>query len=268
MRKTATTHGILNPSEGAQHFTLTRHAPSAALSPFVERYWIVRWDLEGRPPFVQETLPHPCVNLAFEAGRSAVHGVGTAKFRARLEGKGHVIGTKFRPGGFFPFYGHDVSELTDRVVALSEVFDVDGLALEGEVLAAEDDASAIAVVERFLMKREPEPDAIVDLVARITEVALENRAITRVEQLSEQTRVPVRKLQRLFRKYVGASAKWVIRRYRVHEAAERVAHGTTQDWAALALELGYTDQSHFIADFKSQVGHSPAAYAELCRGGA
>jgi AraC-like DNA-binding protein len=69
-----------------------------------------------------------------------------------------------------------------------------------------------------------------------------------------------RALQRLFREYVGVTPKWVLRRLRLQEAAERMADGTG-DWAALALDLGYFDQAHFINDFRRVVGRSPAEYA-------
>ena len=73
-----------------------------------------------------------------------------------------------------------------------------------------------------------------------------------------------RTLQRLFRRYVGVGPKWVLQRYRLHEAAERIADGYDGDWAALALDLGYFDQAHFIKDFKALVGCSPAEYAAAC----
>jgi AraC-like DNA-binding protein len=68
-----------------------------------------------------------------------------------------------------------------------------------------------------------------------------------------------RSLQRLFREYVGVSPKWVLQRLRLHEAAERMLEG--RDWAALALDLGYFDQAHFIHDFKAVTGRSPGEYA-------
>jgi methylphosphotriester-DNA--protein-cysteine methyltransferase len=64
---------------------------------------------------------------------------------------------------------------------------------------------------------------------------------------------------------VHVTPKWVLRRVRLHEAAERMADGGG-DWAALALDLGYFDQAHFSNDFKAVVGRSPAEYAALCAG--
>jgi hypothetical protein len=66
-RPSTTTRGILNPAAAAMNFALTRHEPCPELADVVERYWIVRWDLRGRDPYVSETLPHPCVNVVFEA---------------------------------------------------------------------------------------------------------------------------------------------------------------------------------------------------------
>ena len=70
-----------------------------------------------------------------------------------------------------------------------------------------------------------------------------------------------RTLERLFREYVGVGPKWVIQRYRLHDAAEHAATGKACDWADVAARLGYADQAHFIRDFKRFVGQSPAQYS-------
>jgi AraC-like DNA-binding protein len=57
----------------------------------------------------------------------------------------------------------------------------------------------------------------------------------------------------------------VLRRYRLHEAAARLASGTAGTWAEVAAELGYFDQPHFIRDFTRAIGMTPVAYAEACR---
>jgi AraC-like DNA-binding protein len=39
----------------------------------------------------------------------------------------------------------------------------------------------------------------------------------------------------------------------------RIASGDSPDWAALAAELGYADQSHLIRDFSAFAQLSPGA---------
>ena len=59
--------------------------------------------------------------------------------------------------------------------------------------------------------------------------------------------------------------KWVLKRYRLHEAAARLADDPGGSWAEVAADLGYFDQSHFIRDFTRAVGLTPTAYAEASR---
>lgn len=234
-----------------------RYWPSPDLAPFVEHYWIVEWDLPE--PQSARVLSHPSVHLALEAGKSCVHGVVTHAFTRVMEGTGRVLGTKFRPGGFRPFFDDQISALTDRVLPLDAVFG-DAGDLEARVVARRDHDGAISVVEEFLRSRNPLPDGAITELGAIIERIAADRQITKVEQIVALHHINLRKLQRLFRAYVGVSPKWVIQRYRLHEAAERAAAGGAIDWADLALDLGYADQAHFIRDFKRLVGRSPAEY--------
>src|SRR5262245_47999702 len=110
--------GILNPQVAEKKFQITRHLPAPHIAFFVERYWIIHWDLRGQPPYVQETLPYPCINLAIEKDRSGVFGVNTGKFARRLEDQGKVFGVKFRPGAFYPFVRWPVSRITNGSMLL------------------------------------------------------------------------------------------------------------------------------------------------------
>jgi hypothetical protein len=91
--------GVLHQERAASRFGLTRCPPSAALAPFVDFYWILRWDLRGQAPHEQTILPHPNVNLAFERTGAAIYGVEERLFSRRLEDCGTVLGVRFRAGG-------------------------------------------------------------------------------------------------------------------------------------------------------------------------
>ncbi len=90
--------------------------------------------------------------------------------------------------------------------------------------------------------------------------------ITTVEKLAAIAGLGPRSLQRLFREFVGASPKWVIRRNRLQEVASRLERGQAATLTALAATLGYSDQAHLARDFKSVVGKSPTDFAASVRG--
>ena len=224
------------------------HEPSPALAPWVERYWEARWDYAE--PYRQKIVPYPNVHLVFGGGRADVNGVRSGYQLRVLEGRDRVFGVAFRPGCFRPFLGVSVSTITDRVVPASEVF--------GPDLPTTLDVPA---VEAFLLNHLPDDDPRVRQASAAVELIAGVKAVTRVERLAGELGLSMRGLQRLFAEYVGIGPKWVIRRYRLHEVTARMAAGGVIDWAALAADLGYVDQGHFIRDFKSMFGEPPTWYA-------
>ena len=266
-RKTDPPRGVLKtPVADQSLYKHARYHASEDLAPYIEHYWSVQWDLRGRPAERTETLPHPSVHMIFErhvGGRIA--GVAQGKFTRRLEGEGGVFAAKFTPGGFYAFVGVPVSTFTDRVLGLTEVFGEDASALEHDVLSAESDAERLPMLEQFLRDRLTQSDEQVARISEIVYVVQHDRAILKVEDLVARYDMNKRTLQRLFAKYVGVSPKWVIQRYRLHEAAEQLAANGSIAQSTLALELGYSDQAHFVRDFKAVVGMSPASYAKIGR---
>ena len=233
-----------------------RRRPAADLAGWIAHYWIIRWDLRGCPPYVAESLPHPNVHLIFENESTMIAGVHRHRFSRRIEGKGSVFGVKFRPGGFRPFYRSPISTLADRSVPASRVFGKDLKALERVALStSRKDNEKVAAADTFFHARMPEPDPEVVLASDLVDLVLADPAVKSVADLARRAGMGQRSLQRLFSEYVGASPKWVIRRYRLHELIEKLDSGDKRDWAQLALDLGYFDQAHLINDFKSLGGH-------------
>ena len=253
--------GLLDWRTGETRFRLTRYMPSEDMSAFVQRYWIVEWDLRGLPPHSQETLTHPCVNLVWERGKPVLVGVETGIATDVIQGQDFVFGVKFKPGAFYPFLNASVSTITNKKLKPEDVFGPEIIPLEDLVLNAPDPDAMIAHVEAFFRPRLPAPDETVTLVNQIVDWIMAEPSITRVEDVAQHFHLTVRSLQRLFSQYVGASPKWVIKRYRLHEAALQLEAGQEINCTRLVYDLGYFDQAHFIKDFKTIIGRTPAEYA-------
>lgn len=272
MRPTTSTKGILRPRETADHIDLRRYPVAPDLGRYAERYWAVHWDLRGRQPYRVGLIPHPCVNLTVIPGAGAeVHGLATHRTVHPLAGAGYVFGVKFRPGGFAAYRGVVASSLTDRSVPMRDLFGPPADDLIEAFSATTSDEQRIGLFDSFLRGRLPAPATLAgeqdgyELVVRIIAAMLDDRTITRVDQVARRYGTSVRTLQRLFNRYVGVGPKWVIRRYRMHDGAERLATGTVTDPGALAVELGWFDQAHFTRDFTAVIGMSPVEYAAANR---
>ncbi|MEV1114003.1 AraC family transcriptional regulator [Actinosynnema sp. NPDC049800] len=224
------------------------HQPSPDLAAHVARYWVVRWRYDR--PYRQLIVPYPNVHLTFHEGGAVIAGVSSGHVFKELDGAGRVFGVAFRPGAFRPFLGAPVQSLTDRTVPAETVF---------ADLPAHADLDA---VEALLRRNLPEPDPRAAEAVEIVERIIRDPLMTRVDVLAREVGGSVRQLQRLFAEHVGVGPKWVIRRYRLREVTERMEAGGRIDWAALAADLGYADQPHFVRDFTAMVGETPTRYAE------
>jgi AraC-like DNA-binding protein len=261
--------GVLRPAPAEARLRHARRKPPIDLEPWIQHFWSVSWDLRGCAPFLQETVPHPNVHIVFDARGAHVAGVHTARFSTMLKGTSRVFGIKFRSGGFRPFLRSSVGALANRMVPVEQVFGVSARKWELTMSALEEDDALIAAASEFLRIKLSEADPNVALATRLVEqisMAAEGEsAILSVQQLARRSGMSQRSLQRLFQEYVGASPKWVICRYRLHELVERLKAGEALDGAQTALELGYCDQAHLINDFRSIIGYSPSRYRSVLR---
>jgi AraC-like DNA-binding protein len=125
----------------------------------------------------------------------------------------------------------------------------------------EADARMAGLAEALLYSVRPERDPVAEQVAALVARITDDPGLRRVDELCVASGLSVRTLQRLFADYVGVSPKWVMRRARLHEAAERADSGEPVDWAELASDLGYADQAHLSRDFTVTIGIPPTRYA-------
>jgi AraC-like DNA-binding protein len=204
--------GILAPAAGRRRFDLRWYEPADDLSFFVQRHWVVEWDLRGRAPYRQDVLTYPCVNVVFEPRGPSAYGVPTRRFSRLLDGSARCVAVRFRAAGFQPFARMPMSRLVDRVVPLDHFFD--GLDDLPDLLAL-DDRDAVEAVEHLLRAQRVERDPTVALVNAMVDEIVSEPDLTTVDGVAARFDTTPRTLQRLFSRYVGVSPKWLIRRCRL-----------------------------------------------------
>lgn len=267
--------GILDPWLMRQRVQLTRYPARPALAGLVDRFWAVRWDLPPGVVHRQQVLTHPGANFsvgnanASPADRQAgpvearLNGVARSVSTRVLVGRGWAVAAMTRPGGLGAFVAGSAAEFTDRVVPLGQAVSVDEPALLRQVGSERQEAARVELLAAAL-ERAVDPGRVqsASQVADVARLAETNRSIRRLGDLCDAAGVGQRTLQRMFLQNAGVSPTWVIRRYRLLEAAEAVREGEAVSWAQVAADLGYADQAHLTRDFRAATGQTPAAYAQ------
>jgi len=270
--------GILDPWLLRERVRLTRYPPTTGLDGLVDRFWAVTWDLPPGVRHRQQVLTHPVANISVgtETGslEARLHGVARDLTERTLEGRGWTVAAMTTPGGLGALIPGPASDLTDRSVDLGVGpgalcgLDLDAARLARRVAAASDEPARVAVLAQVLERavdRGRAPGALE--VAALARVAETHRSVRRLDELCERAGLGRRAVQRMFLQYAGVSPTWVLRRYRLLDAAEAVRDGERVVWSEVASDLGYADQAHLVRDFRAALGRTPAAYAEAIREG-
>lgn len=253
-----TPDAVLRPSAAARAITVERCRASRVLAAFVDYHWYVGWRTDE--PHRQQVLPQPRVHLAVEEGRLLVHGISREPFVRTVSGIGHTLGAAFHPGGFRPLLGRGVGSLAGSVVPAGDLLGVDDRPFASQIQDADAVPVMVEALESYLLTLDPQPDPVVEEVRALVDVAESDHGLNRAEDLAARGSMSLRSLQRLFTEYVGVGPKWVVSRFRIIDAAAAAHGGERVDWAALAIDLGFTDQAHLTRAFRSVVGTPPATY--------
>ena len=266
--------GIIDPWLMRQRVQLTRYPAGPVLDGLVDRFWAVRWDLPAGTVHQQQVLTHPGANVSVGHASAApgqhepgpvearLYGVARGLSTRLLAGRGWTVAALTWPGGLGAFITGSAAELTDRVVPLGQALGTDEVVLLRQVTAEPDEAARVALLAAALEQAvDPERREPALSVAEVARLAESDRTVRRLSDLCERSGLGQRTLQRMFLQYAGVSPTWVIRRYRLLEAAETVREGKPVSWAEIAAALGYADQAHLTRDFRAAIGQTPAAYA-------
>lgn len=241
-----------------------RYPPSDDLVDLVQRYWVPVWALDA--PQEQSTLQHPACLIVVSNTYARFYGPSRGRSTVTLEGEGWAFGTMLMPATGRLLLGRPLSTLVNAFVDLRDVPGLDGADLSTRVTTSMTSdphnplihARARDAVEQQLRSHLPLDD-IGHLVNEVVAHVRDDADLLRVADLASRVGVPERTLHRLVVDRVGLSPKWLIQRRRLHDAVHELKVGP-DSLAALAADLGYSDQAHFTQDFRRATGMTPGAY--------
>jgi AraC-like DNA-binding protein len=259
---------------------MLRYRPVPPLSSFIDQFWYARGHDADRKR--QSALPTGSVDLTFNLAAdelwvfanaadrvgmrfdgAVVHGAQSRYFVLDARRDVHVIGVHFLPGGGAALLGVSAQELTDRHIALSDIWGERARTMRGQLLEAPTPAAKFAVLEdefRAHLRPQRFVHPAISFALRGMQTAPTD---LRIAQIQTSTGYSPRRFTTLFTDAVGLTPKLYSRINRLRSVVERVAQGGELAWADLASEYGYYDQSHLTRDFREFSGVTPGEYRPL-----
>lgn len=167
-----------------------------------------------------------------------------------------ITGVTFVPGGASAFFRGSMREFTNDHVALSDLPGCRSIREQLLEASSRSPGDVVATWERLLRARwRPEHRHDVQGARARLDAGLS------VQQVADQLSVSVRKLRADFTRSVGLTPKAYARVCRLQRLVRSVAVAEgDRDWAALAVQHGYFDQSHMIHEFRALTGSTPRNY--------
>ncbi len=252
------------------------YTPAPPLGDFIKRFWLC----SDAPPHSRERiLPSGTIELVINLRDDAIriydpsHPDRYTRYSgAILSGTysrffvidplqhASILGVNFRPGGAFPFLGAPAGELADTHLDLESLWGPAAVELRERLCAAATPAARFSLLEETLLsrlRRSPEPHGAVPVALGAFEPAGAN---VRVRDVAGLVGLSQRRFIQVFAAEVGLTPKLYCRVRRFQRARALVGQTAAPDWARVAVDCGYFDQSHLIRDFLAFSGLSPVDY--------
>lgn len=246
--------------------------PDPRLAPFVRCFWFMERDY-GVPGAHEVVWPDGKTELLVLADGQYEHereplprdlliGPLTKPFTLTSPGRVGLVGVRFWPWGFWPFFRMPVGRLRNHLCAYADVAGPRAGQLQESVTSTGMEAGA-AMLEKHLLEAvaartlENHP-----LVAPLARVILAAEGMLSVQELEDRSGVSSRHLERLFQEVVGLTPKKLSVIVRFDKARRAIFWNPDVDLIEVANQVGYYDQSHFIRDFRSHFGMTPGEFRE------
>ena len=197
-----------------------------------------------------------------EAQRATVIGPLRQVGRTRGADLPATAGVFFRPARVAPFLRVAISELTDQTVGIDDLWGTAASRLPSE-LCELDEAARIDRLESVLvarLARSRQPTGTLDVEGLAANVLRHHGRVT-VDAMARAAGVSRQYLAREFRERIGIGPKLYGRLARFQSGLAHAGSRARVDWSRVALDMGYADQSHMIAEFRLFSGLTPQALA-------
>lgn len=248
-------------SAAAEDIRYGEHLPDIRLQHCIYYYWELKTTQALGKAFNYRIVADGCIDVFFEINNPAasfVMGFSDTYTDFSLQHNFHYVGIRFLPAMFTLMFGIKASELSNRYESLSDVFPQTSRFIAANFTPMLESEQIKALLDLHFLQHIA--DRSFELDSRVHEaihIILQKAGALHVEK-DLDTGISPRQLRRLFEFYIGDTPKAFSKIVRFQSLLQGHPSAQLLREQKLFFDAGYYDQAHFIKEFKSLYGDTPA----------
>lgn len=213
----------------------------------------IRFNLSETPHFFSiKNNTHLLKNIYF----SGLHEHFT-NAHLKLTGRIDTLGICFYSEGFYPFFKIPISEFKNQILGVEEIGCKIINSIRERLLDVNNIYLRLEILENELLNLLYHNNNLPEYFIKIFTELKNSETSDNISIFCKKHNICIRKLERMFNKYIGVSANTFLTLNRFHSSLNHLLYNDFSKLSDLAFDHGFYDQMHFIKDFKRFTGNTP-----------
>lgn len=255
---------------------IREHKPAEQLAPYIELFWEGDFNTTYEYKLSQQVVPNGYVELVIHLSEKhcdlfkenrwlqspdyTVIGLHTRPYEVHFRDRVQVFGIRFKPEGIYNLFGIPASEFSESYEDMALVLGAAFREYCSRLRESEKVSEKLLLTQNYLVAQLKKDHSELTYVNRAAELIRESDRFDKIDRLPEQVYISLRQLEREFKKKIGITPKRYMRISRLNEVHRKLEEEKEIEFTKIAFDCGYSDQAHFIRDFKSFMGVKPTIF--------
>lgn len=250
--------------------------PSDVLQPYIEVFWEGDFNRFSQQKLDFRVAPNGFVELIIHLSDMHCHlpekhrwtsspdftiiGLFTHPYEVRFREYVRVFGIRFKPEGLYNLFGVPASEFSESYEDMELVLGRNFREYSRRIREAPGTGERKRLTEEYLLKKLYNSTRELTYLNHAAEMIRLSHDFDKIEELPAKVFISQRQLEREFKRKIGVTPKMYMRIARLNEVYQKLEQNKPLEFTKVAFDCGYSDQAHFIRDFKSFMGVKPTLF--------
>lgn len=170
-----------------------------------------------------------------------------------------MLVVQFKTSGAYPFLNTPIHQFNNKVIDAQDFFGNEILELRQQILDLENASDKFKAVENWLKSKFDISNTPSEELLQVLK-ELNRKPIKESSKIIASYPNTQKHLINQFKTYFGLTPKIFHRIFRFNQMLKKIQNKEQLIWSQIAYEFGYSDQSHFIKEFKEFSGFNPQEF--------